>query len=310
MNLFGLILGALILFLAWIMIYDTSHFEKTEYGFTDPRIQKPFRAVVLADLHNERVGRYNALLLQAIREGKPDVVLIAGDLMTARPGEDFTVAAALLRELAGEFPICYGVGNHEHRMQLYRQVYGDMAKEYKEALKESGVHLMSNERRLFEEFGVEVVGSQIHHRYYRRRKVMIMKNTYLPRILGKPDPSKLTILLAHNPDYFPQYAKWGADLVLSGHVHGGVARVPFWNKGVISPAVKFFPKYDGGIFRQGDSVMLLSRGLGSHTIPIRLFNPGDLIFIDFMPGEVREFTKKKRGKVRGGHGDFSKTGEV
>ena len=314
MNLVGLILCVLILFFAWIMIYDTSRFVKTEYIFKDPRIVKPFRAVVLADLHNKRYGRDNELLLQSIREGKPDLCLIAGDLITAKPNENFDVAINFLKELISDCPVCYGVGNHEHRMRLYRQIYGDMASEYEEALKQLGVAEMINERKTLDEYGVDVVGSQIHQRYYRRRKLKPMKDTYLPRTLGAPDPSKFTILLAHNPDFFPQYAKWGADLVLSGHVHGGVFRIPFWGKGVISPAVKFFPKYDGGIFQEGKSHMLLSRGLGSHTIPVRLFNPGDLIFIDFMPGEEKSFTKKiskkKDGKVRGGHGDFSKTGEV
>ena len=72
---------------------------------------------------------------------------------------------------------------------------------------------------------------------------------------------------------------------MSGHVHGGVARVPFWGKGVLSPSWHVFPKYDGGIFREKESVMVLSRGLESHTIPVRVFNPGELWVIDFRPEE-------------------------
>jgi len=92
-------------------------------------------------------------------------------------------------------------------------------------------------------------------------------------------------LIAHDPDYFPKYADWGADLVLSGHVHGGMVRVPFWGKGVVSPNVRLFPKYDGGEFTIGKSRMLLSRGLGMHTIPIRLFNPGEILEVELMPDE-------------------------
>ena len=73
--------------------------------------------------------------------------------------------------------------------------------------------------------------------------------------------------------------------MLSGHVHGGMVRVPLIGKGVVSPNVRLFPQYDGGRFEIGESVMLLSRGLGMHTIPIRLFNPGELPVIDFLPGE-------------------------
>ena len=294
MEILAFVLGTICLILLWVMLHDTTHFEKTEYVVKDPRIKRSFRAVVLADLHNHRYGRNNQLLLDAIREEKPDLVFLAGDMLTARPGEDFEPALEVLRALAKDFPVCYGVGNHEHRLKLYLRTYGDMAKRYEEALKEFGAKEMVNEWRFFDELGISVAGSQIHQRYYRRREKKPMRETYLKRILGEPDPEKFTVLLAHNPDYFPEYAAWGADLVLSGHVHGGVVRIPFWNRGVISPAIRFFPKYDGGLFREGNRYMLLSRGLGSHTIPIRLFNPGDLIFLRFEHGD--EILVEKQGK--------------
>ena len=107
-----------------------------------------------------------------------------------------------------------------------------------------------------------------------------METSYLEEELGKPDEEKFTCLLAHHPDYFESYAAWGADVVFAGHVHGGMVRIPFW-RGVVSPGVRFFPKYDGGIFKEGEATMVLSRGLGMHTIPIRLFNPGELIVAEF-----------------------------
>lgn len=89
-------------------------------------------------------------------------------------------------------------------------------------------------------------------------------------------------MIAHNPEYFPAYAEWGADLVLSGHVHGGLMRLPFLG-GVIAPSMKLFPKYDGGVFEEHGSTMILSRGLGTHTLPIRIFNPGELVVIRLTP---------------------------
>ena len=124
-------------------------------------------------------------------------------------------------------------------------------------------------------------GSEIDEAYYKRLKTVEMPPDYLHSVLGQASDSMYTILLAHNPDYFPRYAAWGADLTLSGHVHGGVARVPFWGKGVISPSWHPFPRYDGGVFRENASVMVLSRGLGMHTIHIRLFNPAELWVIEF-----------------------------
>ena len=109
-----------------------------------------------------------------------------------------------------------------------------------------------------------------------------MDAAYLKRLLGKPSAGEYNILIAHNPDYFPAYAEWGADLVLSGHVHGGIMRLPLLG-GVLSPALRLFPKYDGGLFQEGGSTMILGRGLGSHTIPIRIFNPGELIVVTLEP---------------------------
>ena len=69
--------------------------------------------------------------------------------------------------------------------------------------------------------------------------------------------------------------------MLSGHVHGGIMRLPLLG-GVLSPSLRFFPKYDGGLFREGGSRMILGRGLGSHTIPVRVFNPGELVVIELL----------------------------
>ena len=81
------------------------------------------------------------------------------------------------------------------------------------------------------------------------------------------------------PLYFETYVSWGADFILSGHVHGGVMRLPYFG-GVISPQYEIFPAYDAGLFKEEDSIMLLSRGLGTHTIPVRVFNRPELILVE------------------------------
>ena len=284
--------GIGILALFWIMLYDSSHFEVSFYQVSDPRIRKACRAAVIADLHNKKYGRDNVLLLDCIRREKPDLILIAGDILTAKPRAELGTALEFVGELAKDFPVFYGVGNHEHRLQLYPEVYGDMAEHYAEGLKKLGISMMENQSVVLEQYGITVTGSQINEKFYRRRKKISMDKSYLTSILGEADKQHYQILLAHNPDFFPQYGAWGADLVLSGHIHGGVVRIPLWNRGLVSPAVKLFPKYDGGLYYEGASTMLLSRGLGSHTIPFRLFNPGDMIFIELQPGESSPMKEK------------------
>lgn len=279
------LLGIVCILIMWVMLYDSNRFVVRRLELCDRRITKPVRAVVLADLHNKRYGKENKVLLETIREQKPDIILIAGDILTAQPGKSMEPAIHFLRELTGEFPVYYGNGNHEHRLKLYPKTYGNMAGEYGQALKDMGIEPLVNCHVNLEECGITVFGAEIARNYYNRFKESHMEKEYMRQLLGRPDNSRYTVLLAHNPDYFREYAQWGADLTVAGHVHGGVIRIPFLNRGVISPSLRLFPKYDGGIFKEGEAVMLLSRGLGMHTIPIRLFNPGELWVVDFKPEE-------------------------
>ena len=278
-----MVLTVIILVCVWIVIYDSNRFVVRNYSIQDTRIHKKCRAVVLADLHNKKYGKDNALLVEAIREAKPDLILIAGDILTAKPGAKPDTALQLLEVLASQYPVYYGNGNHEHRLNLYPDVYGDLGEVYREGLEKIGIRPLINEHITLTEYGITIYGSQIDRCYYKRFGKCGMEEGYLATILGDVDKSTFSILLAHNPDYFPQYAIWGADLILSGHLHGGMVRIPFWGKGVVSPGVRLFPKYDGGKFEEGSSTMLVSRGLGMHTIPVRLFNPGELLVLDLEP---------------------------
>ena len=273
-------IGALLL---GVVICDSNRFVIRKHRVVDGRIRKDCRAVVLSDLHNKQYGKDNQALLAAIRRQRPDFVLIAGDILTAKKNAAMEPAVALLTELVKEYPVYYGNGNHEHRLKLYPETYGDMAKRYGTALEEMGIRPLVNSHVDLPEYGITVYGAEIDKFFYKRFKVRKMDETYLTKILGQASKERFTILLAHNPDYFPQYAVWGADLTMSGHIHGGVARVPFWGKGVVSPAWRIFPKYDGGVFKEGKAVMLLSRGLGIHTIPVRVFNPAELWVVDLVP---------------------------
>lgn len=284
--LFTIIVAAA-LALFWVMLYDTNRFVVRNHTVTDPRIRRACRAVLLTDLHNKCYGKGNERLLAAIHGQKPDFILIAGDVLTANTKAPLEPALRLLENLAREYPVYYANGNHEQRLRISPRRYGKMAKQYRKGLKRIGIEPMLNSHVNLPEYGLAIYGAEIDMEYYKRFRLKEMAPDYLPRILGQAPADACTVLLAHNPDYFPQYAAWGADLTLSGHVHGGVARVPFWGKGVLSPAWHFFPEYDGGVFKKGNSVMVLSRGLGSHTIPVRVFNPGELWVLDFLPGETK-----------------------
>lgn len=286
-----LLIVVLVVFFLIIMLVDGNRFHVVEYQLYSNKIKEEHKFVFLSDLHNKTYGEKNEKLLKSIDKLNPEAVLIAGDILTAKPGRSYEVALELIKNLALKYPVYYGMGNHESRLFLYPEVYGQMGKNYESDLKKVQVEFLRNISLECKD-NIRITGLDMKREYYQRFKKKPMDNSYLTETLGKVKEEEYEILLAHNPDYFEEYARWGADLVLSGHVHGGMLILPIVG-GVISPACKLFPKYDGGLFKKGKSTMILSRGLGMHTIPIRIFNPGELILLKLSP----ENACQKSGKL-------------
>lgn len=273
------ILAAFIISIA----YDSTRFIKREYTVRSKKVKKHCKVVLMSDLHNKSYGEKNKTLIKAVEETAPDIIVIAGDMLTASEKKaEYGVPVELMRCLAESYPVYYGNGNHEYRMKLYKDTYGDMYETYKNELKKYGVRILENERIYLPAANIEICGLEIEKNYYKRISQNPMPDTYIESLLGKSREDCFELLIAHNPEYFGQYAKWGAELTVSGHVHGGVMKLPFVG-GVISPMIHFFPKYDGGLFEENGKRMIVSRGLGMHTIPLRIFNPGELVVINLEP---------------------------
>lgn len=237
--------------------------------------------VMLADLHNHLYGTGNVRLVDAVCAQEPDAVLVAGDLLVGRTGDSFSPALLLMEGLRRRgLPVYYGNGNHEYRMRLHPEVYGTAYEEYAKGLRDCGVVLLENERASFEAKGLsmDIYGFELEESYYRKFCRDDFREEKLREVFGTPDPRRYNILLAHNPVYFDTYARWGADLTVSGHLHGGIIRIPGIG-GMITPQARLFPKYDAGHFRRGGRDLVVSRGLGTHTVNIRIFNPAELSLI-------------------------------
>lgn len=241
--------------------------------------------IFISDLHNHTYGKKNQKLLQKIEELKPEMVLVGGDIPIAREEADLQKAVEFIRQLAKTQSVCYANGNHEHRMRLYPEKYGRMYEEYTNAIKDTGITYLINDTKTvkIENTEIDIAGVEIPSEYYKRLFHKVLKREDIEGLLGKKS-DRYTILLAHNPEYFEAYAGWGAELTLSGHVHGGVVRIPGVG-GVISPSLTLFPKYDGGRKREYGKEMIISRGLGVHTLPIRLFNPAELVVLRILASE-------------------------
>lgn len=266
-----------------VMYYDCNRFVTVKYEIESPKITKGYTFVLLSDLHNKSFGAQNERLLAKIEELSPDGILVAGDMLTAfEKKKKYQVAMDLMRKLGEKYPVYYGMGNHEHRIGIEQGEYRKLYEIYMENLHQSGIEPLINEKVDLPSVNMNICGLQIDRCYYRKFSRYPMEENYLQDMLGAPQKDKFQILIAHNPEYFEEYVKWGADLIVSGHMHGGLVRLPFLG-GVISPRLTPFPHYDGGRFEKDGSVMVLSRGLGTHTLPIRMFNPGELPVIHLNP---------------------------
>lgn len=277
-----LLTGAIVLFgiiMLIIGIIDGNRFVVVEETIKLPKLEKDCRFVMLSDLHNKVYGEDNEAVLEAIRAAQPDFVVFVGDLVTSHVNESMEPGVRLMNAIGKEYKVYYAMGNHETKIRTHRDDFGNRFEELMEQIKHPNVTVLQDAHCVLSEYRICMTGLELERTFFARFKKKQMPKGHMETHIGKADDSYCNILLAHNPIYFEEYADWGADLVLSGHVHGGIMRLPVIG-GVISPAYTLFPKYDGGIFRKNRATMLLGRGMGSHTIPLRFFNPAELYVVN------------------------------
>ena len=272
-------------------------YRKKEYGFWSPKIQKEIKLLLLADLHGKSYGKQDCELVEDLAKEKPDAIMVAGDMVLAkkdRAGKSIAKALELFEKLQGICPVFYGNGNHETKIKEKKDIFGTQGKDYEKALQKIGVTLLSNEsvKVCIEGNHIVISGLETERSYFKKWGKLSMETSYLEGNLGQGNLEEYHILLAHNPHYFSTYRDWGADLTLSGHLHGGVVGFP-GRGGVISPQFKLFPKYTAGLFEERGKKLVVSRGLGEHLVNLRIFNPREYVVLNISPEkEVRTSGKK------------------
>lgn len=274
--------------------YERDCFVVEETELVSPKIKKQRTAVFLSDLHDKEFGAGNERLLKALRDVKPDMVLIGGDTMVAKEGKaKLDVTRRLLDGLCtlssseedGRPPrIFYGNGNHEQRLSRERDTYGNLYREFLELLRERNICYLSDRMVRVDE-DICISGLNIDRIYYRDLIPAKMKAEYVEQRLGAADSARFQILMAHSPLFFDAYAGWGADLALAGHFHGGTIRIPGLG-GVMTPQYQFFLPWCAGTFERDGRHMIVSRGLGTHSINIRIFNKPQVVVVRLKPQTI------------------------
>lgn len=258
-----------LLLLLLLLGYLTSLPLSVEYAtFSSPRLPEGWsggRIALLTDLHGQQFGENNRSLTEALRQAAPDLIAIGGDLTDDSHAPE--VVAPLLEQLVQIAPTYYVSGNHEWaagHMPALRQLFEQL-----------GIHDLGNRFTLLERGGDSIVlaGIEDPNGYADQESpAEVAADLYAQQ--GDP----FWILLAHRNNQYDTYGTLGADLILTGHAHGGLIRLPFTD-GLIGTGGEFFPRWTDGFYSDYPSPMFVSRGLGN-SVPIpRLFNPPQLAIL-------------------------------
>lgn len=258
--------------------FKITHYNVTSSKLTD--LKKEKKIVFLSDLHNYSYGENNEKLIRAIVNESPDYILVAGDMIVGKRGESTSIAENFMKQLPKICPVFHANGNHEQRMKEFEDIYGDSFYKYENILKQAGVCCLTNEKIQLDWDGlaVNIYGLELPHKKYKKFEKQVVKKEDIEGLIEKPEETEYNIMIAHNPTHMDMYFEWGADLVVSGHLHGGVVRIPYIG-GIISPQFKLFPKYSGEMKRVGNKIAVVSKGIGIHTIKVRLLNPAEVVVL-------------------------------
>lgn len=258
-------------------------FQVTKYQVTSEKLRslkRKRRVIFLSDLHNYSYGEHNEKLFEAVRDADPDMILIGGDMLVRKDGTSYEETLRFLGRLPQIAPVYCANGNHEQRLKEYPEKYEQSYQAYKKGLEKAGIRLLENEsvNLCWDGVPVSVTGLEIPLRGYQKFRHSKIERKEIDGRIGKASDA-YQILMAHHPAYVPLYKEWGADLILCGHLHGGVMRLP-WVGGVIGPDFLLFPHYSGDIYREDKKTIVVSKGLGVHSVPIRLWNPAELVVLE------------------------------
>lgn len=272
-----LLIGAIVL-VSWL-VWDNQRIVVTSFEVESEHLPDEFngfRIVQVSDLHNDEFGKDNEKLLALIKEIKPDIIAITGDLLDSRRTSvekalNFTTKASQIA------PCYYVTGNHESRMD-------EEFERLEEGMIEAGVNVLRNEKMVLEKDGTQIIIAGIDDPRFvmdadKVEKMKPVIEDILKGILQDVPEEEFVLLLSHRPELFDMYCEQAVDVVLTGHVHGGQVRIPYVG-GIIGPGQGILPDYDAGLYESDDTKMILSRGLGQSVIPFRVNNPPELIVVE------------------------------
>ena len=257
----ALVLAAMLADSAWRIVV-------TEYSVRSEKLPESFdgfTVVQLSDLHGAEFGKGNARLIEKTAEAEPDIIVLTGDF--ADKDTDMAVIESLMTELTEIAPVYYVSGNHEWGAGRIDEI--------KEIFAEHGVRYLSNEYLLLERGDENIVltGVEDPNAYAN----MPGPTDVVEQIESEVGES-FRLLLGHRNYWADRYPGLDVDVILCGHAHGGIVRLP-WLGGVLGTGFELFPDNIDGAVESGRYTMIISRGLGNSTPVPRFLNNPEIVVL-------------------------------
>lgn len=269
-----LLIGSI--FAIWLIltIIDNKRIQITNYDITSKKVKNEIIIAQISDLHNTSFGKHNKTLVNKIKDIKPDIIAITGDLIDSSK-TNITVAMNFINQAVKIAPIYYVPGNHEAwNLSDYSTL--------KDKLKKAGVVVLEGEDKEIKvkDNKISLLGITDPD-YIGEAGISELDVVSTDLDTLSYDSDNLVILLSHRPELFSAYKHRDIDLVLTGHAHGGQFRTSLPG-GLLAPDQGLFPKYTSGIYKDKDdkTQMIVSRGLGNSVIPIRINNNPEVVVVN------------------------------
>lgn len=256
-----------------IIINSENGLSVHNYNVKTEKLNTTAKFVLISDLHNKEFGKDNQKLVDVIKVEKPDFIAVCGD-MVSEGNKTREPIIKLLSKLCEITPVYYALGNHERSYYDYDGLVKD--------IESIGAVLIDNEMVSFD-LGEEkiTIGGITDFPYYEfdAPDYDNEERHFLDSFIQQ-EKENYSILLAHQPElYFWGLDRKNIDLMVSGHTHGGLIRLPFIG-GLCAPNQGWFPEYDMGYFSSGTANMIVTSGLGNDVFIPRFNNPPEVCVIN------------------------------
>ncbi len=264
------------------VLLDNVRISTSSYAVSMEKLWTPIRLVLLSDLHGRTFGRDNSRLIARVGSQSPDVILLAGDMLDrSADEEEVQKLLQLLEGLCEIAPVYFAPGNHElEYMKADDTLLDRVARTGATVVNDSYVDIAVNGQPL------RIGGTMGYGFYFGRSEEEFTSSPEYRFLKDFENTGVPKICLAHMPDTFifnGAYDMWDVELVLSGHTHGGLIRLPFIG-GLYAPMQGWFPEYDRGCFRLGEHMqMIITSGLAGHGPIPRINNRPEIAVVELTP---------------------------